>query len=379
MGTGEPFGGEDEQDRPTQLDGKPLAWPVRSDGRLGIWRVGREKLMSLVDRHFAFVSMQNASRGTWTLRYLMEGTVAALDRGEIKIVGEGPNGEALFDTGGLRGTTAKTMWVRPRHIAGGVGGTQLLSAMVGTRGAFTFPKSVYAVQDTLDILTHDKPDALIVDFFAGSGTTLHATLLLNVQDQGRRRCVLVTNNEVRAETAAQLNRHDHFRGDPEFEAAGVFEAATRPRVSAAITGVRADGKSVVGTYLDGREYAEGFAENVEFFRLDYLDPAEVEFGLRFRELHPLLWLRAGGIGEREDLDPSKPLGLPAKSPYAVLFDPSGMPDLLRAIRDRRDITHVFIVADSPETFSQLASDLPPEIDKVRLYRDYIETMRGATR
>ena len=44
----------------------------------------------------------------------------------------------------------------------------------------------------------DKPNALIVDFFAGSGTTAHATMRLNRQYGGQRRTVLVTNNEVAA-------------------------------------------------------------------------------------------------------------------------------------------------------------------------------------
>ena len=52
--------------------------------------------------------------------------------------------------------------------------------------------------------------------------------------------------------------------------------------------MRPDGQPAEGEYLDGRGYAEGFPENVEFFRLDYLDPAEIEFGLRFAEIHPLL-------------------------------------------------------------------------------------------
>lgn len=144
---------------------------------------------------------------------------------------------------------------------------------------------------------------------------------------------------------------------------------------------RADpaGRPVVGRYLDRRPFASGLPENVEFYRLDYLDPAEVEFGLRFADLHPLLWLRAGGIGEREEIDPSLPLGLPAHSPYAVLFDPSGLPDLLAALRERPDLTRVFIVSDSAESYSSILADLPREIETVRLYRDYLETLRGATR
>ena len=184
---------------------------------------------------------------------------------------------------------------------------------------------------------------------------------------------------MNAPTAHRLNRAGVFRGDPEFEVAGVFCSATRPRITAAVTGVRSDGVPVEGEYLDGRDYAEGFAESVEFFRLDYLDPAEVEFGLRFREIEPLLWLSAGGIGEREALDPSRPLGLPTGSPYAVLFDPSGLPALLAALPGRPDITHVFIVADSAEGFAQVAADLPDRLVTGRLYRDYLDAVRGAPR
>jgi len=233
------------------------------------------------------------------------------------------------------------------------------------------------VRDAIDVAVGDRTKALIVDFFAGSGTTLHATLLLNARDGGQRRCVLVTNNEVNFAVAERLNRQGHFRGDPEFEAAGVFEAATKPRTTAAITGVRPDGVPVEGTYLDGRDYAGGFPENVEFFRLDYLDPAEVEFGLRFADLHPLLWLQAGGIGQREELDPTRPVGLPSGSPYAVLFDPSGLTGLLAALPGRPDVKTVFIVADSQDSFNQIVADLPHGIWAVRLYREYLETIRGA--
>lgn len=53
-------------------------------------------------------------------------------------------------------------------------------------------------RSTLDILTHDKEDASILDFPAGSGKTLHAAMHLNAHDEGHRRCELVTNNEQRA-------------------------------------------------------------------------------------------------------------------------------------------------------------------------------------
>ncbi len=375
---GEPFAGEDEAARPTTQGDYRLAWPVRNDGRLGIWHVNAATLLDLHASGYAYVSSYDAERDRWTLKYMPSGGTRAIAAGTLEIRGRGPQNEVLLapKTGGV----AKTMWHRGRHTAGGIGGTTLVAELCGGRGAFSYPKSVYAVRDALDVAIGDRTNALVMDFFAGSGTTLHATLMLNERDGGTRRCVLVTNNEVTYTAAERLNRAGHFHGDPEFEAAGVFEMATRPRVTAAITGVQGNGTPLTGTYLDGRDYAEGFPANVEFFRLDYLDPAEVEFGLRYAEIEPLLWLRAGGIGEREALDPTAPLGLPGHSPYAVLFDPAGLPDLLAALPARTDITHVFIVADSPESFAQVVADLPREgIETVRLYRDYLETLRGATR
>ena len=51
------------------------------------------------------------------------------------------------------------------------------------------------MKDCLYFFTANNPNALIVDFFAGSGTTLHATMQLNAEDGGTRQCILVTNNE----------------------------------------------------------------------------------------------------------------------------------------------------------------------------------------
>lgn len=70
------------------------------------------------------------------------------------------------------------------------------SKMVDTilhRGAFNNPKSVNILRRLLDFTT--TKNSLILDFFAGSGTTLHATMQLNAEDGGQRQCILVTNNE----------------------------------------------------------------------------------------------------------------------------------------------------------------------------------------
>jgi adenine-specific DNA-methyltransferase len=58
---------------------------------------------------------------------------------------------------------------------------------------FPQPKSLEYIKTTLECATNDK--STILDFFAGSGTTLHATMQLNAEDGGQRQCILVTNNE----------------------------------------------------------------------------------------------------------------------------------------------------------------------------------------
>lgn len=87
----------------------------------------------------------------------------------------------------------KTIWTDPLYNAEEYG-TKMINSMLDT--TFSYPKSLYAVHDALWHVVSGKPNALIVDFFAGSGTTLHAVNLLNVEDNGNRRCILVTNNEV---------------------------------------------------------------------------------------------------------------------------------------------------------------------------------------
>jgi adenine-specific DNA-methyltransferase len=365
-----------DPDLEAKIDGYAAAWPIRTDGSHGYWRIGPAKLQRLIDKGYVRLGGFDPGRKTWTILYVADTTSRLIDEGKIEIVSRDDNGVVSLEYSERRGFSVKTIWNRQWHNAGAYG-SSLLTAFLGERSAFTFPKSLYAVTDTLEILTHNRPDALVLDFFAGSGTTLHATMLLNAQDGGTRRCLLVTNNEVKAETSRRLMAAGQFRGDPEFEAAGVFEAACRPRVTAAITGKRPDGSPVEGAYLDGREYSEGFEENVEFFRLDYLDSVAVELGLCLRELHPLLWVAAGGIGERQDIDPWLTFAIPPESPYGVLLNPAGMPGLLERLAARPDVTHVFVIADSDASFADLASALPATVEKVHLYRAYLEALRGA--
>jgi adenine-specific DNA-methyltransferase len=129
---------------------------------------------------------------------------------------------------------------------------------------------------------------VILDFFAGSGTTFHATALLNASDAGSRQTILVTNNEVKEDVSRAFARGHTFPGDEKYEQSGVSEAVAWPRCRAVVTGQRPDDKPVEGAHLDGREYSEGFDENIEYFRLDFLDPDEVARGDAFKAILPIV-------------------------------------------------------------------------------------------
>lgn len=107
----------------------------------------------------------------------------------------------------------KTVWVDPRFDASPHGSRLLHSLVPGTD--FSYPKSVYTVEECLRAVVGDDPDALVVDLFAGSGTTGHAVMDLNAADGGRRRFVLV-EREPYAETVAltRVLRVAELLGDP---------------------------------------------------------------------------------------------------------------------------------------------------------------------
>lgn len=79
-----------------------------------------------------------------------------------------------------------------RNIATTKQGSALLKDMFEGQVVFDFSKPIKLLQFLLSLRS---PNATILDFFAGSGTTLHATMQLNSEDGGHRQCIMVTNNE----------------------------------------------------------------------------------------------------------------------------------------------------------------------------------------
>ena len=253
-------------------------------------------------------------------------------------------------------------------------GTKFLGKIIGPR--FSYPKSLYATHDAIRFFAIDKPDALIVDFFAGSGTTLHAVNLLNAEDGGNRRCIMVTNNEISAEERKGFEARGIQQGDPEWEARGIARYVTWPRTVCSIEGHDVNGNPLKGNYIGSDiPMADGFKANAAFFKLGFLDKTKVSLGMQFKELLSTLWMKAGAIGKCPVIDASVPdmLILP-NNKMAILNDENQFGEFAEQLTQHPEIDVVYLVTDYEASFISMSRELEG-ITTYQLYRDYLDNFR----
>lgn len=311
-----------------------------------VWRYGRDTMLNEIESGNVVVGKKNKNSGMYSMGI------------------KKPKKETKKET---------TVWTGARYDAS-AHGTKLVDELLGGTGRFSYPKSLYSVADAIGAVVRNRPNAVVLDFFAGSGTTAHAVAYLNKMDDGNRRSIVVTNNEVEDKIATPLLQRGLFPGDAEFEQHGIFWNATMPRIKAAIQGVSATGQTLSGSYIDGFARADGFDENVEFFELTYQDRNQIGRGKAFEAVSPLLWLKAGARGQRVDkVEKSAKWLMPKGGCYAVLFDPQVWRQFMEALEPEQNVQHVFIVTNALSIFQQVASELPVGVDSTMLYEDYIST------
>lgn len=427
---------------------------------------------------------ENGDEKNW--HYGVERTRREIDDARLRVKRQEYGFQVYYRLREKESKKYKTIWTGPKFDASTYG-TELVETILRKTNPFDYPKSLYAVAECLKAATLHKEDALILDFFAGSGTTLHAVDLLNAADGGKRRCILVTNNEVSESEANNLSARGLRPGHPEWEKHGICQSVTWPRIKYAILGRRDDGTELEGEYVLGktavkikprnfkqigfidpvtlntankkkqlvalidsipqslvrpdtafivsdrhtasilfdpdraedwlaaledkdhitdffivapspsvfedlktrvadllgpitvpeeekRLMRDGFPANVEYFKLDFLEKDQVALGRQFREILPILWMRAGALGPRPELPENAAIPdmlIPEHNPFAVLIDETRFSAFLRALEQRTDITHVFIVTDSDDDFPDMAAQVnAPQV--IQLYRDYLE-------
>ena len=101
-----------------------------------------------------------------------------------------------------KGVKVKTVWSDKRYNANHQG-IRLLNNIIGGQ-KFSYPKSLYTVQDVISLLTSGND--IILDFFAGSGTTGHATFALNKEDGGNRKFILVEQLDDHIQICIERNK-----------------------------------------------------------------------------------------------------------------------------------------------------------------------------
>lgn len=120
-------------------------------------------------------------------------------------------------------------------------GGMVLEDIFGQKSTFSYPKPVSLIKTLIDAHTYDKKNAIVLDFFAGSGTTGQAVMELNTEDKGQRKFILCTNNEN-----------------------NICENVTYPRIKTVITGNR----------IDGTRYSDGIPSNLKYYRTDFVSKDE---------------------------------------------------------------------------------------------------------
>ncbi len=350
--------------------GTLAVWPIRKDGSEGRWQVGNQRLRDLFKDGYASIGRFNGSDRV-SFSYVTDNVFDLIESGEVVIAERDKRGVFVLKYSDDVETSdnPKTMWNKTSHSASEYGSTLLRHMMPGRK--FPFPKSLYAVEDALRFFVSSNPNAIVIDFFSGSGTTTHAVMRLNKQDGGRRQCISVTNNEVGANEQNALRGQGLRPGDPEWENLGICDYITKPRVEAAITGKTPKGKPIKGDYkfIDGFPMADGFEENAEFFTLTYETPLAVSYQTAFARIAPLLWLRAGSMGRRIDKLPSK--GWDVADAYGLLVELDRATDFLKAVRQTKVLRIAYIVTDDERRFQALARRLSEGVEAIRLYESYL--------
>jgi adenine-specific DNA-methyltransferase len=369
VGRGEPLQPDVPRASVTPPPGSVAVFPVRPDGTEMNWEYTDTAFDKWWRQGYIRANGEKQDLQRYIIQHLPNKAREEVIRGAVIIEGMRADGSVIAKYADASSKTVKTQWDFTSHSAEH-GGTGVLKALIPGR-RFPYPKSLYGVEDVLRLFVAKNRDAVIVDFFAGSGTTAHAVMRLNRQDGGNRQSISVTNNEVAAEEQQKLRKTYLRPGDVDWEKWGISEYITKPRIAAAITGKTPDGEPIKGEYKFTDEFAmsEGFEENAEFLTLTYETPVALNHNIAFSHIAPLLWMRAGCRGRRIENIPA--IGWEVVDTYGLLIDLDQATPFLKTVGETENLRIAYIVTDDDRRFQAIARRLPEDVEAVRLYESYL--------
>lgn len=174
-------------------EGTVALWPVSSKGADCVWRLISSRLMH--DWNCGYIKVgKNKSKNNpneFSVQYLPDGIIKKIQAGELEVVGHEGNLPTLKLGKNLtEGSDIPTIWIEKAFYTT-KGSTYVRNIFSDKR--FPYPKSLELIVEILRATT--TPNSTILDFFAGSGTTGEAAMVLNTCDEGSRHSILCTNNE----------------------------------------------------------------------------------------------------------------------------------------------------------------------------------------
>lgn len=228
------------------IPGATAVFPIREDGKHMNWGLTGDSLQYAIDNGCVRVTKSKNPYQSYNFAYVTMPSIRKAIKGEYLITGEREDGSKIIVVPQGKESQKTTAWKKTSYDANAYGTKLIGKFLIDKR--FSYPKSIYSVFDALKIYLENKADALVLDFFAGSGTTMHAVNLLNLEDNGSRKCIMVTNNEVSADEEERLISKGIKRDSDEWKSLGIARYVTWPRTKCTIEGVDINGKKVSGNY-----------------------------------------------------------------------------------------------------------------------------------
>jgi adenine-specific DNA-methyltransferase len=227
----------------------------------------------------------------------------------------------------------KTVWTDSKYNAN-VYGTKLLNNIIETK--FPYPKSLYAVMDCISAVIHNKDNATILDFFAGSGTTGHAVLELNATDGGNRKFILCTNNE-----------------DNNGSGGKIAEDMCYPRIKKVIDGYKG--------LLDKKQY-KGFGGNLKYFKTKFVpaDPTDKNKVELTKKATEMLCIKEDTFEAVESNQKFK-IFRNKKHYTGIIFDHQAIDDFKKTIKDIDGKFSVYVFSLGDDTFDEEFADIKTKI------------------
>lgn len=340
-------------DKDTDCLGLIQVLPLRANGSQGCWQVGPQELQSRISQGRIKVGKET-SYG-FVINYLPNGEYNKVISGEFEIIGYSNNNNSIVtlkkecDDDSL--SIAPTQWKIALHDASAYGSTLIRNIFNDKR--FEFPKSLYAVHDTIRFFVANKPNALILDFFAGSGTTLHAVNLLNKEDGGHRRCIMVTNNEIGEPKEKELRPQGIRPGDEEWEKWGIARYVNWPRTKCSILGEDVNGKPIEGDYITS--LTETKLTDRKFTQINFLPVDATK-----KQKKALVTL----INKQKDvklptMSDDVPFLVSEDDSYnaSILFDVNEAEAWMEALDGNSHITRFYIVAEKDADFKRIKAEV----------------------